>query len=142
MVRSVARPLALAVIATLALATLVPTMPVRAAVVADLQCAGPIAPDDTVAPDPPGNFRVVSRTKSSAITLGWVASFDAVGVSGYKLYRNGSWSGTLCQAGVNIIGTVMFDRITGRSRTPITYDLYAFDAAGNVSAPATLVVIP
>ena len=84
----------------------------------------------------------MSRTKSSAITLGWVASSDAVGVAGYRLYRNGSWAGTLTQAGVDLIGTVMFDRLTGRTKTAVTYDLTAFDAAGNVSAPATLVVVP
>jgi hypothetical protein len=146
MARSVARPLVLAVIATLALAALAPqlsTMPARAAVAAD----PPSAVDatnavDTIAPTQPGNFRVVSRTKSGSITLGWIASYDAVGVAGYRLYRNGSWSGTLYQAGVDLIGTVMYDRLGGRTKTAVTYDLYAFDAAGNVSAPATLAVAP
>ena len=85
---------------------------------------------------------MVSRTKSGSITLGWVASYDAVGVAGYRLYRNGTWLGTLYQAGVDLIGTVMYDRLGGRTRTAVTYDLYAFDAAGNVSAPATLHVSP
>ena len=146
MARSVTRPFARAVIAPLVLAALVAqvsTMPARAAVVADPQCAAaPTAADDTIAPTSPANFHIVSRTKSNAITLGWVASYDAVGVSGYKLYRNGSWLGTLCQAGVDRIGTVMFDRLGGRMRTAVTYNLYAFDVAGNVSAPATLVVTP
>ena len=146
MAHSVARPLARELIATLALAALVAqlsTTPARAAVAADPQCAG-AATDvaDTIAPTSPANFHVVSKTKSGSITLGWVASFDAVGVAGYKLYRNGSWSGTLCQAGVDLVGTVMYDRLTGRTRTAVTYDLFAFDAAGNVSAPATLVVTP
>ena len=141
--RSVARPLVLAVIATLALAALVPSMPARAAAAADPQSAAEATSvADTIAPTTPGNFRVVSRTKSSSITLGWVASSDAVGVAGYRLYKNGSWSGTLTQAGVDLIGTVWFDRLVGRTRSAITYDLYAFDAAGNVSAPATLVVMP
>ena len=115
MARSVARPLARAVIAALALAALVPhvsTMPARAAVAADPQCAGAATnAADTTAPTPPASFHVVSRTKSGSITLGWVASYDAVGVAGYKLYRNGSWTGTLCQAGVDLIGTVMYDRL-------------------------------
>jgi hypothetical protein len=63
-------------------------------------------------------------------------------VSGYSLYRNGSWMGTLYQAGVDRIGTVMYDRLAGRTKTAVTYQLYAFDAAGNVSAPATQVVTP
>jgi hypothetical protein len=97
---------------------------------------------DTIAPTTPGDFRVISQTKSGSITLGWVASYDAVGVAGYSLYRNGSWSGTLYQAGVDLIGTVLYDRLGGRTKSAVTYDLYAFDAAGNVSAPATLVVSP
>jgi hypothetical protein len=36
----------------------------------------------------------------------------------------------------------MYDRLTGRIKTPITYELKALDAAGNYSVPATLVVIP
>jgi len=133
MARSATRSGSRGMMATLALALLVTqasAMRVRGAEV------------DTVAPTAPVDFHLVSRTKSSSITLGWVASYDAVGVAGYSLYRNGSWSGTLYQAGVDLIGTVWYDRITGRSKAPITYDLYAFDAAGNVSAPATLVVAP
>lgn len=145
MTHSVARPRIRAVIATLALAalmTLASTMPVFAVVTGDPQCAGPTSVGDTVAPTTPGGLHVVSLAKSGAITLGWAASYDAVGVSGYKFYKNGSWTGTLCQAGVDIIGTVMYDRLTGRTRTPVTYQVYAFDVAGNVSAPATLVVAP
>ena len=134
MTRSMTRPSARTIIATLALAALIPllsTPPTRAADAVD-----------TIAPTTPADFRVVSRTRSSLVTLGWVASTDAVGVAGYQLYRNGSWSGTLYQAGVDLVGTVMYDRLTGRTKTAITYELYAFDAAGNVSAPATLVVTP
>jgi hypothetical protein len=58
------------------------------------------------------------------------------------MYRDGRWAGTLYQAGVDLIGTVWYDKVGGRTRTPVTYELYAFDAAGNVSAPATLVVTP
>jgi hypothetical protein len=122
---------------------LVTTMPMRAAVAAGPQAvADTIDIADTTAPTSPGDFRVVTRTKSGAITLGWVASYDAVGVAGYRMYRNGTWSGTLYQAGVDLIGTVWHDRLGGRTKTAVTYDLYAFDAAGNVSAPATLVVAP
>jgi hypothetical protein len=146
MARSVDRPIARAVIATLALAALVlqvSAMPARAAVAADPRIpADATNAADTIPPTPPANLHVVSRTKSGAITLGWVASYDAVGVAGYRLYRNGSWMGTLYQAGVDLIGTVMYDRLGGRIRTAVTYDLYALDAAGNVSAPATLVVSP
>src|SRR5262245_13003614 len=134
MARSVTRPRVRAIIATLALAMLMQlmaTMPARAADVVD-----------TVAPTQPANFHVISRAKSGSITLGWDASDDEVGVAGYSMYRNGKWSGTLYQAGVDLIGTVWYDRVGGRDKTAVTYALYAFDAAGNVSTPATLVVKP
>ncbi len=142
MAHSVARPVVRALVATVALAALMSATPPRTAVAAEPQCAAPTAPGDTIAPTAPADFHVVSRTKSNSITLGWVASYDAVGVAGYRLYRNGSWSGTLCQAGVNLIGTVWYDRLDGRTKSAVTYNLYAFDGAGNVSAPATLVVSP
>lgn len=145
MARSITRPLASAVIATLALAALVPqvsAMPAGAAVPGGAQRVAQAELADTVAPTAPTNLRVVSRTKSGSITLGWVASYDAVGVAGYRMYRDGRWMGTLYQAGVDLIGTVWYDKLGGRSKASVTYDLYAFDAAGNVSAPATLVVEP
>lgn len=144
MAHSAARSIARAAFASLALAALLtplPTVPVRADA-GPSQAVLSVEAVDVVAPTQPTNFRVVSRTKSGAITLGWVASYDAVGVAGYRLYRDGTWLGTLYQAGVDLIGTVMYDRLGGRSKTAVTYDLYAFDAAGNVSTPATLVVQP
>ena len=44
--------------------------------------------------------------------------------------------------GVDRIGTVLYDKLGGRIKTAVTYNLYAFDAAGNVSSPATLVITP
>ena len=99
-----------------------------------------VAVADTIAPTTPTDFRVISRSKSGSITLGWTASYDDVGVAGYRMYRNGTWAGTLDQAGVDLIGTVWSDKLGGRTKGPVTYDLYAFDGAGNVSAPARLVV--
>jgi hypothetical protein len=135
--RYMTRPGTRAFMAALALAALVSSMPVGATFAAD---AAAIA--DTVAPTAPTNLHVVSRTKSGSITLGWVASYDAVGVAGYRMYRDGRWMGTLYQAGVDLIGTVWYDKLGGRTRAAVTYQLFAFDAAGNVSAPATLVVEP
>lgn len=134
MAQSITRPRARAVMATLALAVLMQLMATIPAHAADAH--------DTIAPTTPANFHLVSRTKSGSITLGWVASSDAVGVAGYRMYRDGWWMGTLYQAGVDLIGTVWHDKLGGRTKTAVTYDLYAFDAAGNVSAPATLMVTP
>ena len=144
MARSIGRSIARGVMVSLALAALVTplsTMPARGAD-ATQSAAGTLEAADTVAPTQPTAFQVVSRTKSGAITLGWVASYDAVGVAGYRMYRNGTWLGTLYQAGVDLTGTVWYDRLSGRTKTAMTYDLYAFDAAGNVSLPATLVLTP
>lgn len=143
MARSVTRPAVGAIIATLALTALM-TQATRAENAVS-PAGAPVAADatdvaDTVAPTTPANFRLVSRAKSGQITLGWDASTDNVGVAGYTMYRNGVWAGTLYQAGVDIIGTVWYDRLGGRTKTPVTYELYAFDAAGNFSASATLVV--
>ena len=138
--RSIARA-AFASLALAALVTLLSAMPVVGVTAGG--CAGPTSEvPDTVAPTEPGSFRVISRTKGGAITLGWVASFDAVGVAGYSLYRGGAWKGTLCQAGVNLLGTTWSDRLGGKLKAPVTYELYAVDAAGNVSTPATLLIKP
>jgi hypothetical protein len=144
MAQPVARSISRAMITSLAIVALVtPLSAMPALGVTAGGCAGPTSEaPDTVAPTPPGSFQVISRTKGGAITLGWVASFDAVGVAGYSMYRDGAWKGTLCQAGVNLIGTVWNDRLGGRIKAPVTYELYAVDAAGNVSLPATLVVAP
>ena len=100
------------------------------------------AATDTTAPTTPGDFHVVSRTKGGLVTLGWVPSTDDVAVAAYRLTRDGAWLGTLTQAGVDRIGAVMFDRLSGRIKSPVTYELVALDAAGNASAPAVLVVAP
>ena len=145
MARSMARSRTHALIASLALAafvTQVSTTPTRGAAADGAGSTVSTTEVDTIAPTTPGDFRLVSRAKSGSITLGWVASYDAVGVAGYRLYRDGSYKGTLYQAGVDLLGTVWPDRLGGRTKTAVTYDLYAFDAAGNVSAPATLVVAP
>jgi hypothetical protein len=144
MTRSVARSIPRSVIVPLALAAmLTPLSTMPALGVTAGACTGPTSETpDTVAPAQPGSFRVISRAKGGAVTLGWVASYDAVGVAGYSMYRDGMYKGTLCQAGVDILGTVWYDRLGGKIKAPVTYVLYAVDAAGNVSVPATLVVTP
>ena len=142
---SVAHPSARAALSGLMLIMLVAhatIAPARAA--ADPNAPSTIAASaaDTLAPTAPTNFHVVSRTKGNLITLGWDASTDDVGVAGYSIYRDGRWLGTLYAAGVELIGNVFYDRLGGRTKTAVRYDLYAFDAAGNVSAPASLVVSP
>ncbi len=84
---------------------------------------------DTTNPSAPGNLTASAPTSNQA-DLSWTASNDDVGVTGYDIRRNGqpyasigpatSWSDTAVAA------TVTY-----------TYQVYARDAAGHVSAPST-----
>lgn len=86
---------------------------------------------DTTPPTAPGNLRVTSLTKSK-VTLAWNASTDAVGVAGYRIYRNGSLLATV----------TALSHTFSRGGTAATYYVVAFDAAGNVSAASNSVTVP
>src|SRR5204863_536151 len=82
---------------------------------------------DTTAPTTPTGLSASALT-STSLTLSWSPATDNVGVTGYRVYRDGtlvaSPSGTLVS-------------ITGLSAgTPYSFTVSAFDAAGNVSAPS------
>jgi len=85
---------------------------------------------DTTAPSTPTNFGVKSFDRQS-ITAVWKASTDNVGVAGYRLYRNGVLVSTR-----TTMSYKFSHLLCGRS---FTLAVEAFDAAGNVSAQATLV---
>jgi chitodextrinase len=81
---------------------------------------------DTTPPSTPTGF-IAAAASSSQINLSWAGSTDNVGVTGYKLSRNG-----------NIIATTTAARTTysdvGLAASTIyAYTVAAFDAAGNVS---------
>ncbi|WP_052487778.1 DUF4832 domain-containing protein [Gordoniibacillus kamchatkensis] len=80
---------------------------------------------DTQAPTVPANVAVTATTASS-ITLGWSASTDNVGVSGYDVYRDGTYVGTTAATTYTDNGL--------SSGTSYSYTVKAKDAAGNVSA--------
>ncbi|MFA6494349.1 MAG: discoidin domain-containing protein, partial [Candidatus Paceibacterota bacterium] len=86
---------------------------------------------DTQAPAiPSGLARTVVST--SQVNLSWTASTDNVGVTGYKVYRNGAQVGTVTS------GTSYSD--TGLSAgTTYSYTVSAYDAAGNASAQSASV---
>ena len=86
---------------------------------------------DTTAPTAPTNLHATSLTKSKA-NLAWNASSDAVGVTGYRVYRNGSLVAT-------VTGLTWSET---RQRLATTYYVVAFDAAGNVSGQSNTLTVP
>jgi chitodextrinase len=85
-------------------------------------------PPDTTAPTVPTNLSA-SAVSSSAINLSWSASTDAVGVTGYRIYRAGTQIGTS-------VSTTYSDSGLSAS-TSYSYTVAAYDAAGNTSAQSS-----
>jgi hypothetical protein len=83
---------------------------------------------DTVAPSTPTSLSA-SAISSSAINLSWIASTDNVGVTGYKIFRNGSQIGTSGSTSYNDIGL--------SPSTVYSYTVSAYDATGNDSSQST-----
>ena len=80
---------------------------------------------DTTAPSVPAGLSATAGS-SSQVNLSWSASTDNVGVTGYRVYRNGVQVGTM-------VATSFSD--TGLSAsTGYAYTVAAFDTAGNLSA--------
>ncbi|HVX24297.1 MAG TPA: Ig-like domain-containing protein [Candidatus Saccharimonadales bacterium] len=80
---------------------------------------------DTTPPTIPTNVQTTS-VRDNAIDLSWGDSTDDVGVTGYKIYRNG-----------NLVGTATTTSFTDNNLTPVTnytYTVKAYDAANNTSA--------
>lgn len=91
---------------------------------------GPVG--DTQAPTAPGGLTSPNKSASS-VTLSWSASTDNVGVTGYRIYRGGAAVATASS-------TSFID--TGLSAgTSYNYNVRAFDAAGNESAPSNSVTV-
>ncbi len=79
---------------------------------------------DTTAPSTPANIHASAAT-STTITVAWNASTDNVSVTGYNIYRNGTFITT--SASLSYLDT-------GRSvSTSYTYAVSAYDAAANTS---------
>jgi chitodextrinase len=87
--------------------------------------------DDT-APSVPAGLTMSSRTTTS-ISFSWTASTDNVGVTGYKVYRNGT------QVGISATTSYSDSGLT--EGTSYSYTVAAYDAAGNTSAKSTAVAI-
>ncbi len=85
------------------------------------------APSDTTAPSAPAGLSATPG--DGTVALSWSAATDDVGVTGYRVYRDGSQIATA-------VGTIHTD--TGRTNgTTYSYTVTAVDAAGNVSAASS-----
>jgi chitodextrinase len=91
----------------------------------DLQFYFDIAQNDTTAPSTPANL-TGTAISASQINLTWTASTDNVGVTGYKVFRNGAQVGTSATASYSDTGLT--------ANTTYSYTVSAYDAAGNNSA--------
>jgi hypothetical protein len=84
-------------------------------------------PDGTPPTVPSG--LTVAMTGASTARVTWTASSDNVGVSGYRVSRDGTFLGTVTASPFDDSGLV--------AGSTYAYSVVAFDAAGNASAPAS-----
>jgi len=85
---------------------------------------------DTTAPTTPTNLSA-TPTSTTQINLSWTASTDAVGVTGYRIYRNGTQLTTTTGTTYSSIGLTQ--------ATTYTYTVQAYDAAGNLSTYSNII---
>ncbi|MBN1416832.1 MAG: fibronectin type III domain-containing protein, partial [Bacteroidales bacterium] len=91
---------------------------------------GNIGGEDTTPPSVPSGLTLNSASETS-INISWNASTDNVGVTGYRVYRNGSLLGSTSSSTLTYT-----DNIVSGYNT-YTYSVSAQDAAGNESAQST-----
>ncbi len=87
---------------------------------------------DTQPPTAPTDLRSTGQT-ATTIALAWNAATDNVGVTGYRVFRNGAQVGATT-------GTTFTDGGLTRS-TRYSYYVKAVDAAGNVSAASNTITV-
>ena len=83
---------------------------------------------DTSAPSQPGSL-TATPLDSSRISLSWSASSDNSAVSGYRIYRGGGLVAT--------VGTTSYTDSGLSASTTYSYQVVAYDAAGNTSPAAS-----
>jgi chitodextrinase len=90
--------------------------------------ASATTPADTTKPAAPTNLGATA-VNAHRVDLAWTASSDNVGVTGYRIYRNGSL--------LNTVGAVTtYSDTSTVSFTPYSYVVRAIDAATNESDPS------
>ncbi|WP_158867385.1 galactose oxidase-like domain-containing protein [Leifsonia sp. AG29] len=92
--------------------------------------------EDAVAPTAPSNPTATGAVGS--ITVGWTASTDNVGVTGYTVYRSTTSGFTPGPANLvkQVSGTTTTYKDAGLTPGAYYYRVEAVDAAGNMSAPS------
>nr|WP_269863716.1 family 14 glycosylhydrolase [Paenibacillus caseinilyticus] len=93
---------------------------------------GPPAGIDITPPSVPTNLAASGVTASSA-TLNWTASTDAVGVTGYEIWRDGAKIATSAANSYTNAGLT--------ADTTYSYTVKAYDAAGNISAASAAISV-
>jgi len=83
---------------------------------------------DTTPPTVPAGLTTIA-TSTSQISIAWSASWDAVGVAGYKVYRGGTY--------LKSVATISTLDSNLTASTQYCYQVSAYDAAGNESAHCT-----
>jgi len=99
-------------------------------VCATTQAVVVIPPADTTAPTVPTGF-TVTTISTSEISLSWTASTDNVAVTGYKIYRGGSYLKAVSTSTTSDTGLT--------ANTQYCYAVSAYDSANNESARTTQV---
>jgi chitodextrinase len=89
-----------------------------------------VPPSDTIPPSTPTNLQAVT-TSTSQINLSWNVSTDNVGVTGYRIYRDGTQVGTTANTTYQDMGL--------SPSTTYTYTVSAYDAANNESGQSNSV---
>ncbi|MDA3960178.1 MAG: Ig-like domain-containing protein, partial [Planctomycetota bacterium] len=87
---------------------------------------------DTTAPSVPGQ-PVASQVGATGCQLDWAVSSDVVGVTTYRILRDGSQIGTSAGTSFTVIGL--------QAETSYAFSVRAADAAGNVSAASSAVTV-
>ncbi len=98
----------------------------------DISPITPPTPTDTTSPTTPTNLSATGTTQTQT-TLSWTASTDAVGVSGYRVFRNGTQIATTATPSYTATGLT--------ASTTYSFTVSAYDAAGNVSTQSTAVSV-
>src|SRR5216684_2740002 len=80
---------------------------------------------DTTAPATPSGL-AASAVTSTSLTLSWNASSDNVGVTGYRVYRDGTQVASPSGTSASITGL--------SAGVPYSFTVSALDVAGNISA--------